>query len=411
MRGRKIIDTRTTRNQSGIIVGILENVRYMMRSPTILVSTISLLCLPWDCTIPRATGFVIESAALLSRSNILRDFQERPKAAEISLLLRFAPQPQDGERVEAGLAARATHSITRIFLSSSGMDQGATSPRNTAIDPWLEKVVELHDYRERWGDCLVPKRYAENPKLGNWCSKQRQQYRKFVANETPCSLTPDRIETLNRIGFVWNATGMNSNSVAHKLQKQQRQEGESDEHWRSEYSKLESIIMDTTKEMRDSNGEYVDEESQLTVSFDVAKMTALSQISAKSACGKWLAVQRKEYQLWTSDQPSTFNDEKNDALVSLDKYWWMSFRDRVWHIRYFTLISYKEQYGDTLCKISFRSKSLAHWCSNQRKNYNLKMAGQRTTLTGERQAKLELIDFVWNRWEYEFDKKCHLMVS
>ena len=178
--------------------------------------------------------------------------------------------------------------------------------------------------------------------------------------------------------------------------------------WWAEHSKLESIIKEKTENMKNANGEYIDEESQLAITKNVAVMTALSQIPAKSATGKWIADQRKEYRLWTSgdEQPCEFNVEKRDALLSVDESWWMSFRDRAWHIRYYTLISYKERYGDTLCKINFRSKQLANWCSNQRKHYNLKTAGRRTTLSDDRQAKLEDIDFVWDRWEYEFDKKC-----
>ena len=38
---------------------------------------------------------------------------------------------------------------------------------------------QLKAYKETYGDCLVPKRYKENPKLGTWIDTQRVQYKKL----------------------------------------------------------------------------------------------------------------------------------------------------------------------------------------------------------------------------------------
>lgn len=358
-----------------------------------------LLWLVWPCAPSSVTGFFIRKSALPSLGNL--------KEQRVPLI--FTQQPrQVGERYQASWYALFTR--TRISLASTRVGLPKTEIRLhkcSTLDPWLEKVVELHGYQERWGDTLVPKRYDENPQLANWCSKQRQQYRKLLASETPCSMTSDRIETLNRIGFVWNATGVHSNFASKKSKSQtQNHDAETDEQWWSECTKVQSIVTEIINAKRDSNGDYIDEASQLKVSEETFRMMALSDIPAKSDSGKFLAVQRKEHFLWSSGKPCTFDNEKHKALSSLDKHWWMAHRERSWHIRYGTLVAYKQQYGDTLCKISFRSKGLAHWCSNQRKSYNLKMVGEKTTLTDERQVKLEEIGMVWNRWDFEFDQKC-----
>lgn len=60
-----------------------------------------------------------------------------------------------------------------------------------------EKVSELIEYKKKYGDLLVPRRYEENPQLANWvvrnrCLKKKRQ------------LSQDKINILNQLGFVWD---------------------------------------------------------------------------------------------------------------------------------------------------------------------------------------------------------------
>lgn len=62
-------------------------------------------------------------------------------------------------------------------------------------------------------DCLVPKRYAEDPKLGTWVETQRVQWKKLPRTEaeqgevvTPNKrLNDERLRRLESIGFAWSA--------------------------------------------------------------------------------------------------------------------------------------------------------------------------------------------------------------
>jgi len=65
-----------------------------------------------------------------------------------------------------------------------------------------QRLSELRDYRKQYGNCLVPKRYEDNPTLGNWVNKQRQLYRRFLKGEKS-SLNKERIALLEEEGFVW----------------------------------------------------------------------------------------------------------------------------------------------------------------------------------------------------------------
>ena len=62
---------------------------------------------------------------------------------------------------------------------------------------WNEMFVALQAYKQKYGHCNVPNRWADNPKLGPWCGGQRYA---FQCNKLP----PDRIERLEQLGFVWD---------------------------------------------------------------------------------------------------------------------------------------------------------------------------------------------------------------
>jgi hypothetical protein len=61
-----------------------------------------------------------------------------------------------------------------------------------------ERFVMVHS-----ADCGVPLNYSPDPSLSTWCKHQRRQYKCMVAG-LPSTLTPERIEKLNSVGFSWN---------------------------------------------------------------------------------------------------------------------------------------------------------------------------------------------------------------
>jgi hypothetical protein len=114
-------------------------------------------------------------------------------------------------------------------------------------DQWDQMFTRLQGYKKSYGDCLVPKRFKEDPKLGTWVDTQRVQFKKMKkkleengityegpedakeakydddADEGSLSstngtnqgqsmnakpvvgrLTDDRIRRLENLGFVWS---------------------------------------------------------------------------------------------------------------------------------------------------------------------------------------------------------------
>ncbi len=63
---------------------------------------------------------------------------------------------------------------------------------------WRERVLELITYKNRFGNCLVPRKYNDNPPLATWVKCQRRQYKLYCEVSLQCSvaLLYERIHVL-----------------------------------------------------------------------------------------------------------------------------------------------------------------------------------------------------------------------
>lgn len=68
---------------------------------------------------------------------------------------------------------------------------------------WDERLEDLKNYRSRFGNCLVPTTYDVDRSLGVWVKCQRRQLRLFHLGK-PTTMTHERFEKLDRLGFDWN---------------------------------------------------------------------------------------------------------------------------------------------------------------------------------------------------------------
>lgn len=71
---------------------------------------------------------------------------------------------------------------------------------------WHRHYSDLLQYKEEYGNCLVPQNYPEDRKLGLWVMQQRRQY-SLLQQEKNSSLSGKRgvyrRQLLEQIGFVW----------------------------------------------------------------------------------------------------------------------------------------------------------------------------------------------------------------
>jgi Helicase associated domain len=72
---------------------------------------------------------------------------------------------------------------------------------------WAEKFAELCEYQRKFGHCLVSHTYVENLALSRWVRRQRYQYKLRQESNPNSTMTLERIEALENIGFVWDSQG------------------------------------------------------------------------------------------------------------------------------------------------------------------------------------------------------------
>ena len=68
-------------------------------------------------------------------------------------------------------------------------------------DKWMDQYLMLKSYKEKHGDCNVPR--SSDPALGLWVSQQRMNYKASLRGEKT-TLTNDRITQLKEIGLLDN---------------------------------------------------------------------------------------------------------------------------------------------------------------------------------------------------------------
>jgi hypothetical protein len=308
-----------------------------------------------------------------------------------------------------------------LLLSSSDSSTGTTehsmnpllaSPVETrgSVCCWRERLRQLETFKQVNGHTRVPKRYKPNPSLGNWVNKQRQNYRNHKTGTKPSSLNAERIEALNQLGFCWDASSSSLTTPQYSNRNQSnnfvRNEMYLEAQSRANYEPSSSTSF---HDEQDNSSQWWSQFQELKRAVDesmndsTGAVTSTIHLAANrnSRMEKWLRIQRERF------QASQLLPHQVQALQELNPDWNLSRRQWQWEYRFRELLAYVETHNGNGCvPISYRAnRPLAHWVSNQRKQYNRMKQGKSSDMTLERLERLNAIDFVWNRWEYEFNKQ------
>jgi len=117
---------------------------------------------------------------------------------------------------------------------------------------WSSKYDELLAYKEKHGDTRVPQHFKTNKALGKWVAKQREQY-KLHKKGKHSFLTPDRLEKLNSIGFVWSVRGESSSATTEKIETKAEA---------STISVVDAVMAKPADAQQEGGGQLVKEEQQ-----------------------------------------------------------------------------------------------------------------------------------------------------
>ena len=218
----------------------------------------------------------------------------------------------------------------------------ATDDGGVRHTQWCDHFRLLSEYKLQFGDCLVPKEYSGNPKLGRWVSHQRSNYRLYQEGK-PSPITEERIRALESAGF----------------------------HWGASKTDLASVWGERLQQLREFKVQF----GHCLVPF---------RYSANPTLGKWVSRQRNKYGLYQEGKPSPMTAERIRALESVGFDWETRKTDlaSIWEERFQQLREFKVQFGH--CLVPFRysaNPKLRKWVSHQRHCYRLYQEGKISPMT------------------------------
>lgn len=202
----------------------------------------------------------------------------------------FSCQPFKKQRISSSPDMKSSSSPIFDFPSqlSSSLEDEPSSPDNSDAnstnnnrfrsyqeEQWWERFTELMEYNKVNGHCLVPHKYPENPLLAQWVKRQRYQY-KLKARGDHSTLSDDRQDRLEALGFVWDS---------HRAA------------WDERFLELRAFQM--------SQGH----------------VNVPSGYKHNPTLAVWVKCQRRQYRLYRSGKASNMNEERVSKLNSINFVW------------------------------------------------------------------------------------------
>ncbi|MDA7883076.1 helicase associated domain-containing protein, partial [Akkermansiaceae bacterium] len=169
---------------------------------------------------------------------------------------------------------------------------------------WEAYLQKLADYKDKNGDCLVPRSF-EDKQLVTWVGTQRFSKKRG-------KLDPNKIKRLDEIGFVWDPI---------------------EELWEAQFRK----ILAYKKEHGDCLVPKTWQDKQLVA---------------------WVRTQRM------SKKSGKLDPNRIKRLDEIGFVW--DAIEEIWEINFQKLVAYKEEYGNCSVPNTWQDKQLANWAKRQR---------------------------------------------
>lgn len=132
----------------------------------------------------------------------------QPMEHESISIARLQQQKEDIKVCENFYAKHHNEKVKKVDQNYPGEETNAEKAGNLDLNDaaeqlWKVQFAKLTEYKRVHGDCTVPARYNEDPKLGHWVMTQRRQFN-LMKKGKASSMTVERIKLLNDIGFSWS---------------------------------------------------------------------------------------------------------------------------------------------------------------------------------------------------------------
>jgi hypothetical protein len=226
---------------------------------------------------------------------------------------------------------------------------------------WEAQLERLAAYKAEHGDCSVPMRWAEDPRLGRWVNNQRNLKRKLDRGEPSDGMTVERAARLTALGLVWEGAKAHSNEA----------------DWEAQLRRLAA---------------YKVKHGDCNVSQGWAEDPRL---------GRWVSTQREGKRKLDRGEPRPgITVERAARLTALGLVWEGAKahpNEADWEAQLARLAAYKVTHGD--CNASqgwAEDPRLGRWVSTQRWcKKKLDRGEPRPGITVERAARLKALGRVW----------------
>jgi hypothetical protein len=253
-------------------------------------------------------------------------------------------------------------------LDVDGSDAKKTKPKMQKT--WDEVYAELRHYQNGEQSPIPP----ANSALGKWCQQQRD-----ALKATPCGLTREQVEKLNRLDFDWGST-------------------------------MASILLpktvSTSKSWEERLGELLAHRLQ-SKSYQLPP--------DRQDLRDWVEQQRAAFQKYQDDQPCNLTRARIEQLQAADFPFQSSQQatsislKKSWAELYLELLQYRLRNGNFAISRNIDDyKELHEWCQDQRAAYQELQTEEGDTssvptLTEDRLNKLKAINFPWEEEQDEDD--------
>ncbi|MDB4524163.1 Helicase associated domain protein [Akkermansiaceae bacterium] len=260
---------------------------------------------------------------------------------------------------------------------------------------WEINFQKLVAYEETYGDCLVPRSF-EDEQLATWVNSQRR-YKKSG------KLDPNKIKSLDEIGFVWGPFEKIWEINFQKLVAYKEEHGDCLVPIFFEDKQLATWVNSQrrTKKSGKLDPKKIKRLNEIGFVWDaieeIWEIQFQKLLAYKKEHGDCLVPQRKEkykqLAAWVTGQRTA----KRNGKLSVDKikrlneigFVWDPIEE-IWEINFKKLVAYKEEYGNCSIPRSFEDKQLFTWVTNQRRS---KKSGK---LDPKKIKRLNEIGFVWD---------------
>lgn len=197
----------------------------------------------------------------------------------------------------ATAAAKPTLPTTGLFVNDDDDDQQRFKPFHE--EKWSTRYTELIAFHKEHGHAAVPHTYPKNPQLARWVKRQRRQYKLREAGR-PSTMTAERLELLNSIGFIWDSHDVN---------------------WKEKLNALEIY----RKEFGNCNvpSNYKDKKVSYNPNQSIERFNRLNThlFSSLTKLATWVKCQRRQYKLYWDGKPSAMTTERIGELEKVGFEW------------------------------------------------------------------------------------------